>query len=114
MQKQLTRLYKSFFALASAPSGLGTRMSCPLLVGIGERWQQSQRRLLVIGQETLGWDFGPGDYYPWPHPLLKSLRDFLAYEGAIDAVVQGYIDFAFARHYPDTYRSPFWRAFRHL
>jgi len=60
VQKELSRLYKSFFALASAPAGLNARMSCPLLIGVGERWQQSQRRLLVIGQETLGWDFEPG------------------------------------------------------
>ena len=45
---------------------------------------------------------------------MKSFADFQAYQGAVDAVAQGYIDFAFARYEPANYRSPFWRAFRHL
>jgi len=66
------------------------------------------------GQETFGWDWKPGDYYAWPHPPLATLAEFQRYNLAIEALVDVYSAFHFARHQPKTFNSPFWRAFRLL
>ncbi len=112
MQEQLFNLYISFFRSAAVPAALDSRLSCPLLLSVGPRWEGAARRLLVVGQETHGWDWKSGDYYPWPHPPLKTLADFKAYDGGIQALMNGYPAFAFSKYQPANFNSPFWRAFR--
>lgn len=113
-QEALHSLYSGFLARAEVPPALASRLSCPLLLSMGPTWPTSEHRLLLIGQETLGWDFRSGDYYDWPHPSLASLADFQSYDHAVPALVHGYAEFDFAKRQPANYRSPFWRAFRLL
>src|SRR5207249_684013 len=107
-EEALHSLYSDFLARASVPSTLASRLSCPLLLSPGPAWSISEHRLLLIGQETLGWDFQSGGYYEWPHPPLESLADFQSYDHAVPALVHGYAEFDFAKHQPANYRSPFW------
>lgn len=110
----LLDLYDSFFKTASTPAELTSRLSCPLLLSVGSGWHQAIRRLLVVGKETFGWDWTPGDYYPWPHPPLTTLADFNGYPNAVRALVDGYASFAFSKHQSANFNGPFWRAFRQL
>jgi hypothetical protein len=69
---------------------------------------------MFVGQETLGWSFeGRADCQP-PRPPLKTLTDFLNSSESIQAAIDWYEEFAFAKHNPGNYNSPFWRAFRLL
>jgi hypothetical protein len=114
VQEELNRLYTRFFATASVPANLVRRLSCPLLVAVGPTWETLSLRLLLVGQETHGWGFEGGRYYPWPYPSLKTFLDFQDCDRAVEALVHAYAAFAFARFQPENYRSPFWRAFRLL
>jgi hypothetical protein len=114
VQNQLNEIYRSSFRFESLSPDLAERLSCPLLLAVGDAWAFSRRRILVVGQETLGWEFEAGQYYPWPYPPLESCRHFQTYEHGVEALVHAYRAFEFARHQPKHYRSPFWRAFRYL
>jgi hypothetical protein len=113
MQHELSSLYRGFFASAKISDALASRLSCPLLLAVGS-WPTAARRVLFVGQETLGWDWKAGCYYPWPHPPLVTLVDFKAYDGAVDALVEAYSVFAFSQHQPRNFNGPFWRAFHLL
>ncbi|MHA6195825.1 hypothetical protein ACX3YG_15800 [Pseudomonas wadenswilerensis] len=74
----------------------------------------SLKRVLIVGQETLEWDFRPDDYYHWPYPSILRLEDFLAQPDSVEAMMHGYRAFEFARHQPGNFNSPFWRAHRQV
>jgi hypothetical protein len=111
-QEHLNALYTDFRSEAEVDDALASRLSSPLLLAVGANWERSKHRLVFIGQETLGWDFRAGSYYAWPYPPIESLADFLRFECAVTALVDGYRAFNFAKHQPSNYRSPFWHAFR--
>lgn len=114
MPHDLSSLYRDFFKSAAISDSLASRLSCPLLLSAGPRWHEASRRVLFVGQETRGWDWAPGSYYPWPHPPLKTLADFRRYADAVRALVDGYAAFAFSRYQPANRNGPFWRAFHLL
>ena len=58
-QDKLNALYGEFRSGADVRGALALRLSSPLLLSIGENWAESKNRLLLVGQETLGWDFLP-------------------------------------------------------
>jgi hypothetical protein len=113
MQQELSALYRAFFDSAKIPDALASRLSCPLLLAVGS-WPAAARRVLFVGQETLGWAWNAGWYYPWRHPRLATLADFKAYNDAVEALVEGYSAFAFSRHQPRNLNGAFWRAFHLL
>ncbi|MDH0640186.1 hypothetical protein N5D52_24975 [Pseudomonas sp. GD03860] len=113
-QQRLKSLYEDFKAKAAMPEDLAKRLSPPLLLNVPPKWAEASKKVLVIGQETLGWDFRQGDYYPWPYPALSNFNDFLLSDHAVEALIEGYTHFEFALHQPGNYNSPFWRAYREI
>ncbi|MCF1249250.1 hypothetical protein LH705_06715 [Pseudomonas putida] len=112
IQSELNSLYEQFKSNTSLPSELAERTSPPLLLNVSEKWVNSAKRVLVVGQETLGWDFHPGDYFPDLKAPIMTFADFQATPNSVAALTAGYRDFEFARHQPGNYNSPFWRAYR--
>jgi hypothetical protein len=95
------------------------RMSPPILLQVTDRYCDADIRIIVFGQETHGWTWDrnlTNDYplYPqnWDYPNQINLRDFLSQETSIEALCWEYEQFAFAKHQPVSWRSPFWQAFR--
>lgn len=114
MQEELNREYSMFKKGSGLAQILRERLSPPLLLNVPEAWELSTKRILVVGQETLGWGFKAGEYYAWPYESILSFDDFLNVENSVEALIHGYVCFEFARHQPDNYNSPFWRAYRQV
>ncbi len=114
MQEKLIQEYTKFREKAALPEALQERASPPLLINVSEAWERSNNRVLVVGQETLGWGFHDGEYYQWPYKPIRSFKDFLIADNAIQAMIHGYASFEFAKHQPENYRSPFWNAYRQI
>lgn len=112
IQEELNRLYEQFKSSATLSSELAKRASPPLLLNVPEKWANATKRVLVVGQETLGWDFHPGDYFPELETPIMTFQDFQSTPNSVAALTASYRDFEFARHQPENYNSPFWRAYR--
>ena len=80
MQQDLNTVYRRAFASASLSPTLAARLSCPLLLAVGDRWADARDRVLFVGQETRGWAWVSGTYYSWPYPPLRSFADFMMYD----------------------------------
>ncbi|WP_324741422.1 cyclic-phosphate processing receiver domain-containing protein [Pseudomonas veronii] len=85
-----------------------------ILMDVPKGWSKATNRVLIVGQETLGWDFEPGDYYEWPYPAIKGIEDFLDVPNSVEAMIHGYRAFQFSRYQPGNVNSPFWRAYRQI
>jgi hypothetical protein len=114
MQQRLEAAYQKFKEQAQIPEELSKRLSSPLLIQISKTWIDSNHRILVIGQETLGWAFHKDEDYPWPYEAILNFSDFKTVEASVEALVHGYREFEFALHQPSNYRSPFWQAYRQI
>ncbi len=112
MQSDLILEYERFKKNADFSIELSMRLSPPLLLHVPQTWLSSNERILLVGQETLGWGFEAGCYYEWPYPQILNYSAFKAEPASVAAMVQGYRVFEFAKHQPINYRSPFWRAYR--
>ena len=121
MQSDLEERYKKFHASANFYPSLAQRLSPPLLISVFDKWIESRYKIVVIGQETAGWDFKRNDvnypYYSWNYDFdICKFIDFksIGAESAIKAMVHGYREFDFSRHQPTNYNGPFWTAYRQL
>lgn len=104
MQNELDEVYESFKTKAKAamPVDLADNLSAPLLLSVPERWLSSSNRILIIGQETKGWDWeGHG-----------SFLDFLRVANSVELLLRKYVEFNFAKKDPNDHNSFFWRAYR--
>ena len=43
-----------------------------ILMDVPKGWAGATNRVLIVGQETLGWDFAPGDYYECSGQLIPD------------------------------------------
>lgn len=110
----LKALYTEFCHSKAIDPELAGKCSLPLLLHIGPSWGGgSQKRVLVVGQETLAWQFRPGEY-EWKYGLVTSYPELVAIRGIdhIDVLMDGYRRFEFAKYETAHANSPFWRAFR--
>lgn len=112
MREQLLEQYEKLKSSVDFQDDLSERLSPPLCLYVPERWEKSECRVLIVDQETLGWDFGPNSYYEWPYDPIKNWRDFKRVQNSVLAMVHAYKIFEFARYQLENYRSPFWRAYR--
>lgn len=112
IQDQLNEIYEKFKKNTVLPAEISERASPPLLLSVSDKWAQSPNRILIIGQETQGWDFDPGDYFPDLESSIRNFSDFQKLHNSVPALTAGYRAFEFARHQPANYNSPFWRAYR--
>lgn len=112
IQSELNSIYEEFKNQTVFPAAIAENSSPPLLLSVPEKWVKSTDRVLIIGQETQGWDFDPGDYFPDLKSSIKNFSDFQKIHNSVPAMTAGYRSFEFARHQPANYNSPFWRAYR--
>jgi len=102
--------------LASAQTVLGEEMlgslSCPLFVAPPTEWSSSRHKLLVVGQETFGWDFPKGEI--GSDEDVWTLKECLDIPGAIEALGAAYEKFDLGHQFESLSRAPFWNAHRYL
>ncbi|MDE2188025.1 MAG: hypothetical protein KGJ76_14990, partial [Betaproteobacteria bacterium] len=115
---ELNNLYANLKHKNLFNDDLCERLSAPLLLKIPDKWYASKKRVLVVGQETLGWEFKKNDdeycYYAWPYDDISNFSQFKMIDNSIQALVEGYQKFEFAKYQPKNHRSPFWRAYRQI
>lgn len=114
LQAALDQAYEGARRGVNFPIEMASRMSGPLLLKIPTNWAGRSQRILVIGQETLGWGFDSSYEASWSFGTIHSFSDFLGAANAIPAMQRGYELFEYARHQPENYRSPFWRGYRQV
>lgn len=96
------------------------KFSPPLLLNVTHAFENASRRVLVYGQETLGWVWTAESREKLGYPSepkfadLKTLADFLKEQDSIQALCWGYEQFDFAEAEPRARRTPFWQAFREV
>ena len=131
VQDELAALYQDWRAgLDSSKQVDG--LSPPLLLSVSDDYCQAERRIVVFGQETKGWQWNRNlrkDFpkYPldFPYEDLYSMRDFVTQPDSVDALCWGYREFGgfkegrhwkpdFASSQSDSHKSPFWAAFRDI
>lgn len=113
-QAELNSVYDKIKHIHEIPETLRPKLSCPLLLKIPENWYANEKRVLVVGQETLGWGFKKGDNPAGAYPELVKFQDFLSTKEGVPALTEWYAAFKYARHHPANYRSPFWQAYRQV
>lgn len=114
MQELLKAIYEDYKQKISSEVPNLAAMSPPLLMSVPEKWAKCKTRILIVGQETLGWDFSDGSYFPWPHPPITNFEQFASYPRSVSALMQGYVEFEFSRYQSKNVNSPYWRAYRHI
>jgi hypothetical protein len=120
-QKQLISAYKHWKSVFN-PEGLKPEdFSPPLLLNVTEEYCKARMKIIVYGKETAGWDWTSRlqecfPKYPnyWPFHDQSTFADFLNNDDAVEALCWGYREFAYAKHHPKSYNSPFWQAFRQI
>lgn len=114
LQAKLNEAYEKLHETRVFTEKQAGEMSPPLLLQVSDHWAASQRRLLVIGQETKGWEWLPDENPGWPHPPLATFADFLALQNACTVLVEGHRTFEFSLHQPANYNGYTWRAYRQM
>ena len=56
MHSQLMAAYGGFKRTLPTNDPFMYRLTPPLLMSVPKKWEESKKRVLVVGQETLGWD----------------------------------------------------------
>jgi hypothetical protein len=100
----------------------GGDLSSPLLLSVTEDFCNAERRIMVFGQETFGWEWNSNlrkNYpnYPeeWPYEWnVQSMADFIHIKDSVEGLCWGYEQFKFGSFQPQTHSAPFWRAFRQV
>ena len=103
-------LYGRFHKNARLSNALAERASAPLLISPSAAWAKAPFKVLIVGQETLGWRYTTqGD-----HPdlgTINSFSDFSASPRGVEAMMRAYQTFLYESEYWKR-NSAFWRAFR--
>src|ERR1700692_865918 len=112
MQSALTEIYRRFHASVRLPTRLARRASAPLLISPHPQWSESELKLLIVGQETNGWDYIADEADP-SFKQIRNFHDFCACKEGVHCMLRGYERFLYER-YCGARNSAFWRAFRML
>ena len=108
IQEPLRARYERFRIEADVPPLLAPRMPSPLLLAVSDSWLASKFRILVVGQEVLGWGFAEGDYYDWPFRPIRNFKGFKTDQDAVEALIHGYRAFDYSKYQPTNARGCFW------
>ena len=125
VQSRLEALYATWKAALQFTKEECGNLSPPLLLHVTEDYCQAVRRILLLGQETKGWEWDrtlqdktkhPTWTYPhsWQFQEISSCSDFRANSDSIEALCWGYREFAFGLQQPELARTPLWRAFNEV
>ena len=110
MNEQLLQIYEEWKLTLPQWENFYHQLSSPLLLNVTADYAAAEnQKILVVGQETFGWDPDSG-----PYRKVESLHDFVFGECSVEALMWGYRGFCFAARQPSTRKSPFWQAFRHM
>ena len=93
------------------------KLSSPLLIKVTEKWIESKTRVLVVGQETLGWEFFKWDNYgyDWEFSDIHNWLQFKNAHDSVDALVNAYEIFNFSsNNHPLNHRAPFFTTYRKI
>lgn len=90
------------------------QISPPLLLHVTEEYCKAKIRVLVYGQETLGWEWNRKSLSDWPYTDLNNFSDFVSNDDSVIGLCWGYREFAFSQRNPGNRNSPFWQAFREV
>ncbi len=117
----LQRTYKLWKADLEQGNPNSPMLGPPLLLNVHEDYERAACKILVIGQETFGWQWTQklrenNPEYPedWPFADISSWEDFVSQDASVDSLCWAYEQFAFGIRQPQTHRSPFWSAFREI
>ena len=96
-------------------SAVCAKLSPPILVEPGDAWTRSHHRLMVVGQESFGWDYkDPSSQRSGAGiSCISYLTQCRANASHLTSLLNLYEAFDLAENTPSA-RSPFWRAHRHL
>lgn len=121
MNAQLYDIYQDWKSSIPPEKNLYHALSAPLLLNVTSDYIVAKKKVLVIGQETFGWEWTselqarfPDYPEPLPYGEVFTLHDFVFGNDSVEALMWGYREFGFAKRQPKTHSSPFWRAFRHI
>jgi hypothetical protein len=110
---KLERAYRKYQdATLRLPKSLGQKASAPLLLVPHRKWLRSKVKLLIVGQETLGWNF-TSETGSVITPSISTLHEFASAPDGMHSMFETYKSFKFAHSYRHR-NSAFWRAFRYL
>lgn len=110
MNSDFRGLYQGFFHDFKLAEPLVGRCSAPILLSPPSNWFSAKTKLLLVGQETLGWGVAQGHR---GEPAISRLSEFLAAPDGVGRLMSNYEEFAYGKNYHGN-QSPFWRAFRLL
>lgn len=96
----LSKLYDEMRSV-SLNENLSSKLSAPLLLKVTNKWTESDKRILILGQETFGWQFDGGN----------NFQNFCNRDDSVKKLMNGYEEFCFAKEYRTT---PFWRAYHEI
>jgi len=97
-------------------------LGSPLLLHVTKDYCLTERRVLLLGQETYGWqwdsnlqDKAAHARWTYPHPWtfndIYSCSDFQKNADSIEELCWAYRQFEFGAHQPNLSKTPFWQAF---
>ena len=113
LTEKLRGMYEEYKAGLIPTSRLAKHLSAPLLLQPPDDWSHAEHRVLVVGQETLGWGVDAGEIGNEKYGPINTLSEFIAEDCSVDALLAQYSKFAFGDKYKYS-GSPFWSAFRQL
>ncbi len=115
MQEQLNQAYSEFKNEALAISReLMKQLSAPILINLPAAWSKNRKRILIVGQETMGWNYNAEEHPENSFPNIHTFEDFISAPESIPAMLETYRHFEFAKTRPKNHRSPYWRAYRQI
>jgi hypothetical protein len=108
MQSQLLELYESQLAKARSYPQVTPKLSCPLLISVRPGWEFAERRVLVVGQETFGWDLELSRQgVSVTISRLQQLLDAGLLRSSVEALTRKYDEFFYVGGWLN---RPFWNA----
>lgn len=106
MNNNLMKIYEEHAKFLSLDNERLVNVAPPLLLRVSEKYEKSENRVIVFGQETQGWGcvdtIGFGTYPDYKNIVDGNKKLCDLYEG-----------FCFSK-YSSHKKSPFWRAFRQI
>ena len=99
LTEKLRGMYEEYKAGLIPTSRLAKHLSAPLLLQPPDDWSHAEHRVLVVGQETLGWGVDAGEIGNEKYGPINTLSEFIAEDCSVDALLAQYSKFAFGDKY---------------
>jgi hypothetical protein len=117
VQENLNMCYSKILLQSDiGDNNISADLSAPLLLKVPEKWISAKPRVLIIGQETLDWNFVKGDY-PRHESIFNDIADWKEFKekpDSVPALVEGYRFFNFSKTHSVNHRAPFFSAYRRI